>query len=301
MQSMPVRIERVFDDPDAVIQFIRERAPYPTLAAYHGVDSFGGGSVMPWFRTHFDEDWILNNTQWIAAAKKTFSAKIVRPLKCILNINGAMPDGGKHVDLPVFRGFSAPHAPVWFLMNMSYSQLFLPWMVPIASGLAWFHKGIGGAFEYWADGPDRPPRVESAPLWNNGVMSDNEFMFHRVDAIGTPEEQARLDGRLRASDKLCSVGHDLWEIRDGDRVVEQLQSTQLRISLLWKAHVFLDESHLASFEKPEMNLTIDEIVDIYMDDLSEKGITVLRPIDPYADEAWQRTLEESYSPYLKSS
>jgi hypothetical protein len=301
MQSMPVKIERVFDDPDAVVRFIQERAPYPTLIAYHG--GIGGSAnipTMPWFRTHFDEDWLLNNEQWIAAAKKTFSAEIVRPFKCILNINGAMPDGGKHVDLPVFRGFAAPQAPVWFLMNMSYSQLFLPWMVPIASGLAWFYKGIGGAFEYWVDGPDQPPQVERR-LWNNGVMSDNEFMFHRVDAIGTPEDQARLSVLLKPSDLLHYVGGDRWEIRDGDDVMESLAADQLRISLLWKAYVFADEVHLASFQKQDMDLRLDQIVDIYLDDLKKRGATVDRPTDPFTDPVWQKVLDETYSPYHRTS
>jgi hypothetical protein len=300
MRSMPVMLDQVFERPDKVIAFIRERAPYQTLSAYHGgLGNYAGASVMPWFRTHFDDDWLLNNEPWIAAAKKTFSAEIVRPFKCILNINGAMPDGGKHVDLPVFRGFAAPQAPVWFLMNMSYSQLFLPWMVPIASGLGWFHTGVGGAFEYWADGPDMPPRVVDAPLWNNGVMSDNEFMFHRVDAIGTPAEQQRLQNLLRQSDTLHYAGDDIWEIRDGDRIVLPLLSSQLRISLLWKAYVFLDESHAASFEKREMDLDLDQIVDIYMDDLSKRGVKVSRPIDPFTDDAWQAVLDRTYSPYVR--
>ena len=297
MQSMPVRLERVFEDPDAVIDLIRARAPYQNLAAYHGMqDTLGGARTMPWFRGQFQDELFLQNPCWLQSAKEAFSARIVRPFKCILNLNGPMPGGAVHVDLPVYRGFSAPVAPVWLLMNMTYSGLFLPWMVPIASGLAWFHRGLGGEFEYWADGTGAPPRIEPAPLWNNGVMSDNEFMWHSVGAIGTPEDRKRLAGILDAGNCLHYAGDAGWEIRDGTRVLASLASTQLRISLLWKAYVFLNEEHLASFENPAMDLTPGTVVDIYEQDLASRGVAVRRPADPLHDAAWRRVLEDNYRP-----
>ena len=145
MQSKPVRMERVFDDPGAILDLLQCRAPYPTLAEFHQLKgAIGGPRIMPWFRTHFPDDILMRNPAWIEAAKASFSATIVEPLKCILNINAPLPNGGAHVDLPVYRGFAAPAAPVWLLMNMSYSGLFHPWMVPIASGLTWFWRGEGG-------------------------------------------------------------------------------------------------------------------------------------------------------------
>src|SRR5262245_28207099 len=134
MQSRPVRLRDVFDDPGAVLDLIKARAPYVSLAEYHGMlDMLGGARARPVFRAHFDDALFLRNPRWIQVARESFSAEIVRPFKCLLNLNGPMGPGGVHVDLPVYRGFSAPAVPVWLLMNMTYSGLFQPWMVPVAS------------------------------------------------------------------------------------------------------------------------------------------------------------------------
>jgi hypothetical protein len=299
MQSRPVRVDPVFDDPDAVIGLIRSRAPYPSLGEYHHMlDMLGGVRARPVFRTHFDDALFVHNPRWIEAARQAFSATIVRPFKCLLNLNGPMGIGGTHVDLPVFRGFSAPRAPVWLLMNMAYSGLFQDWMVPVASGLMWFWKGVGGEFQYWADGIDAPPRIESPPLWNTGVMSDNEYMWHGVAPTGTPEEQARLRGRLDGREKLHYAGDAQWEIRAEARTVARLPESQLRISLLWKAFVFWNEDHVASFEDRSMDLSIEQVIEIYEDDLARKGIATPRPREPFEDPAWRKTLDEVYrSPF----
>lgn len=297
MQSQPVWIERVFDDPNAVLDLIRDRGPYPTMAEFHQLrGSIGGERVMPWFRTHFTDELLLHSRPWIEAAKAAFSATIVEPQGCILNLNLPLPTGGGvHVDLPIFRGFRAPSAPVWLLMNMSYSGMFHAWMVPIASGLVWFYRGVGGDFEYWPEGPEAPSRRVRSPLWNSGLMSDNEFLWHRVGPIGSKADQDRLAG-LRVSDQLHHTADGCWEVRDGARPVARFSADQLRISLLWKARVFKDAAHRASFADARMNLQLDDVVEIYCDDLARRGVHVRRLEDPLNDVAWRETLQANYPP-----
>lgn len=295
MQSRPVMIEHVFDDPEAIFGLVRERAPYRTIAAYHQMeDTLGGERTQPFFRGAFDDEVLLHNPQLIAAARKSFQADIVRPFKCLAQINAPMTGTGVHYDLPLFRGFGAPDYPVWLLMNMAYSTLFNDWMVPVASGLVWFWKGEGGAFACWPDGIDAPPMLVHPPMWNTGVVSDNEFMFHGVSPIGSPSDREAIRGTLRASDVMCAADDGGWEIRDGDRVVHRLDAEQVRLSILWKAHVFRDERHLASFEDRAMDLTLDRVVDFYLDDLSARGIVAKRPSDPLGDPEWKRVLEATY-------
>lgn len=295
MQSRPVYLDGIFDDPEAILRIIEQRSPYVTMAAYHRMeDTLGGQWTQPFFRGTLDEDLVVHNPRWANAARKAFDAQIVCPERCTLNLNAPMAATGVHVDLPVFRGFAAPDAPVWLLMNMRYSGLFHDWMVPIASGLAWFYRGAGGAFVYWPDGPEGAPQVERGPLWNSGVMSDNEFMFHGVGPIGSADDRGRLSGTLRASDKLWFGGDATWEIRDGDEVVHRLASGQVRISLLWKARVFRDEHHLASFEDRAMDLSIGQVVEVYLDDLAARGLKLSAPTDPFNDVTFRKTLEATY-------
>ena len=290
----PLRIEPVFDDPERVLAFIAERAPYPTLSKYHGFvrDGAYGPLVLPWFRTHFDDALLVRNPHWIDGARRAFRARIVRPLRCVLNIQPAGPAGVAHLDLPVFRGSHRWPQHVWLLMSMSYSGLFAPWMVPVASGLAWFYRGEGGEFEYWPDGPDRPAQRETPPLWNAGQISDNEYMWHRVGAIGRPAE-ALAPGVLHAEDELHHV-QGSWEIRGGAQVKARFDADQLRISLLWKAYVFEDEQALASFENHDADLDLAQVVEIFSRDLERRNIAFDPPSDPLRDPAWKKLLVESY-------
>jgi hypothetical protein len=290
----PLRIDPVFDDPDRVLAFIAEHAPFPTLAKYHGFarDGAYGEGVLPWFRSHFDDELFVQNPRWIDGAKRAFHAQIVRPLRCILNIQPASPAGVAHLDLPVFRGSHRWPQHVWLLMCMSYSGLFAPWMVPVASGLAWFYRGEGGEFEYWPEGPDRLSQRETPPLWNVGQISDNEYMWHRVGAIGRAEEVLAA-GVLHADDELHHANGG-WEIRGGGQVKARFAADPLRISLLWKAYVFTDEQALASFEKHDADLDLAQVVEIFARDLERRGIAFERPSDPLRDPAWQKLIVASY-------
>jgi hypothetical protein len=295
MQSRPVRIDRVFEDPDEIVRLIRRRAPYVNLAEFHQMqEQLGGANARPFFRTAFTDEAFVQNLQLIAAARASFQATIVRPFKCLVQFNGPVGGTGVHLDGPLYRGLIEPGIPVWLMMNMAYSGLFADWIVPIASGLTWFYRGPGGAFAYWPDGPEEPPELERGPFWNRGVMCDNEYMFHGVSPIGTPGDRSRLEGTLRGGERLHAVGEEDWEIRDGDRIVHRLAADQLRISLLWKAYVFRDERHLASFENVSMNLTLDQVVDIYLEDLAKRDVRMSRPKGLFTDEHWREVLEATY-------
>ena len=68
----------------------------------------------------------------------------------------------------------------------------------------------------------------------------------------------------------------------------------MRISLLWKSYVFVDERALASFENHDADLDLARVVEIFSADLARRGIAFERPSDPLRDPAWQKLLVESY-------
>lgn len=185
-------MDRVFDDSERVLAAIRARAPFPTMVAYmgHGVPDAGPVGI-PWFLDRPDEDFIVANPRWYDAAREAFDCEIVRPIHVTLNLNGPAPLGQPHVDQPKFRGIGEDGVPLWMQMAMSRSGLFADWLVPVASGLMWFWNGMDGGFEYWPDGPDAPSVTADRPMWNTGVMGDNEVIYHRVGAF-EPERQRPL-------------------------------------------------------------------------------------------------------------
>lgn len=290
MRSKPVYMDRVFDDPDAVLRLIREGAPYRTVGAYleHGL--IAGG--MPWFLDRPDHPMLVENPNWFAAAREAFGAQIVKPIHVTLNVNGPAPLALPHVDQPAFRGFTDAQAPIWLLMAMSRSRLFLPWLVPVASGLVWFWRGEGGEFEYWPEGPEGEPVRVEPPMWNTGVMSDNEVMWHRVGAFGPEERQQKLM-QVRAS-ALADWTGDGWGISQDGETLMRLAPDEMRIALLWKAYVFRDEAHLASFEDSRLNLDMEQVIDIFCEDLARRGLPSGRPADPAADAEWRELLESAY-------
>lgn len=295
----PVLLDAVFDDPHAVIALLEERAPYPTLMKHHGMvgdDAYASVGVLPWFRSVFRDELLLHNRAWVETAKAAFSARIVEPVSCTLNIQPAAPAGTVHLDLPTFRGSHQWPAHVWLMSAMGNSGLFERWMVPIASGLVWFYRGTGGEFEYWPDGALGEMRSQ-APRWNVGQVSDNVYMPHRVAAIGKPEDRL-APGAISADAELHFAGGDRWEIRDRGAVVRAYRLDELRISILWKAYVFEDERQHALFRDHQDDLDIDRVTDVFCADLERRSIAFERPVDALADRAWQKVLVEAYPPPL---
>ena len=125
-------------------------------------------------------------------------------------------------------------------------------------------------------------------------MSDNEYMWHAVGATGTEGEKEHFRGRTKDSDRLWYARDGVWEIRGDDGVSARLTPSQLRISLLWKAYVFKDERHLASFEDRTMDLTASDVVETYRRDLAARGLKVSPPTDLLNDPAWRNTLIDVY-------
>ncbi len=300
VRSHPVTIHQVFDDPETALRLVEGLAPYPTTAKLHNLGAtMGAAARAPWFKAYCNDPLFMENPRWIAASREAFGAKIVRPFAAMVNLNLATPLGVPHLDLAQFRGFGAPQAPVWLLQNMAHSGLFDDWMVPIASGLCWFTRASNGGFEYWPDGLDGPSGIERAPMWNHGLVSDNEFMWHRMEDIGTPEEQAQVHAVMHYDNRLHALPDGGWELRAGDKMLLRFDPGTVRISILWKAHVFTDEAHLASFEDSRFDLTAGQVVETYLADLAARGISARAPGDPFADDDWRELLQRVYSPPIE--
>ncbi len=78
---------------------------------------------------------------------------------------------------------------MWLQNVMGRSGLFTDHLVKMAQVITWWYRGENGTFTYWPDGPlGQPTRLEH-PLWNKGVVVQNEMMFHRGDPVGRPDER----------------------------------------------------------------------------------------------------------------
>ena len=126
---------------------------------------------------------VLHNERLIEAAEQVFDAEVVRPLIVFSNLTAPMPQNRKHTDVPTFRGVERSQYPAWVVSAMAASGLFERWRVKVATAVAWYYDGPNGGFSYWPDG-GAAPEVTIEPPSNIAVVGDNDFMYHRVEAVG---------------------------------------------------------------------------------------------------------------------
>lgn len=309
-ETTATRISPAYDDTAAVVELIRSAGPFWPLQNYAGNDaemaalgSRPATFAPPWFRQDFvregnvaveGAELIFDNPKFRDAAHAVYGPDaIVRPSHVYVNIMGPTPFPFiPHLDVPAFRGFTRANQPIWFLKVMRNSELFEPWRTKIATAVSWFYDGRGGDFHYWPDGADGPEMVESPPFRNVAVVADNESTFHGVSPLGDPD--ARIPEGLNSHSRLVR-GDGRWDILDGDgNVIAHIDDDDARITVSWKADVFTDAEEARMIDEGIDTLDLDRIVDIFMADLTAKGIDVARPTDAINDEEFVALIAATY-------
>jgi hypothetical protein len=182
---------------------------------------------------------------------------------------------------------------VWLLSVMGSTGLFHRWAVPVAAALTWAYDRAGdGAYEFWPDGPAAAPATVDAPFGNHALVGDNDYMFHRVAAIGDPEQWAlaqrfSIHARLEYhADAACVV--------DGDEVALTYDPAEIRASLLWRGLTFADAADERRFDEHLDDLDFARIERVFRDDLDARGRRAPTSTDVANDPAWMALLNETY-------
>lgn len=309
----PIAIDQAYEDPGAVSALVERHAPYwsiqryvaseAELAAVSRERAADGGApavrVIPWFRG----DWafgdsvvegaeiVLHNPIFIEAARQVFDAAVVRPTIVYVNLMAPMPIRGEgHIDVPAFRGFDRSEHPIWLLQSMGRSGLFRRWQIDQATAVSWFYEGEGGSFDYWASGEDAPPtRIEH--LNHKAVVGDNDFMFHRVDSIGavkTIDADMGLDTELRVG------AEGQWQVAEGGTVHAEHAPGEVRVSVSWKAEVYATDEDAKIRDEHRDDLTLEQVVDVFLADLARRGTELERSARPLDDPALMAAITEAY-------
>jgi hypothetical protein len=296
----PIVIEPAYDDPAQVRALLEVSGPYPCLAGSAGYTAYDM-PASPWFRSMWATDGrclvpgaevVFENPHFVAAAQRAFGAEIVRPFAVVVNLMGPMPAGVPHLDIPTFRGLPRATTTPWLLSMMGSSGLFDRWAVRVAGAISWFYDGAGGAYEWWPSGPGGGPLHLDPPFGNTALVGDNDYMFHRVTAIGDP---ARFDAAC-AFPRTSELVHDgdAWTVCDGDGVHLRFADDEVRASLLWRGLAFTDADDAARFDDHTDDLDLDGAVDVFLADLRRHGVDCARPADPLGDPEWVATLHRVY-------
>ena len=177
---------------------------------------------------------------------------------------------------------------------MAKSGLFRDHVIKMAQIVTWFWLGEEGTFTYWPDGPLGEPRRIEHPMWNKGVLVQNELMFHRGDPVGRPDERA-ISGLAHRSKLGYRREHDDWAITTDGEVIRTYEPRNIRFLVHWNAEVYMDLREAKLVMDHTDDLTHQRVVDTFLADLRSRGVEVAEPSDPFHDEDFIRTLTATYA------
>ncbi len=322
--SEPRILENVYteDQHRRLLEVARKEGPWSLILAQHfkspeeviatmsgklpeGVTPTMDMFLTPCFRGHFAEGGVVlhdgiedafYNKKFLDYAKSYWNAQYAHPTLMLFNIQGAChsEDPG-HLDGVSFRGMSYQDTPVWLLNIMGKSGLFKDYIRKMAQVITWYYQGSeGGGFTYWPDGPLNQPKRLAAPMWNKGVVVQNELMYHRGEANG-PMELRRPKGLALHS--LFGADPDVadgWQITTDGEVIQKVPASEMRFLVHWNGEVFMDIQDMRRTLEHKDDLTRDQVFDTFIKDLRSRGVEIEVPSDPLTDQVFIGTLIANY-------
>jgi hypothetical protein len=272
----PVLLHDVIGDLGAVVELLAGNAPYHPLGGWFRP---GSDQNSPTYPLWFQKDWVhastvvpgaelfLRHARVIEAAQQFYSAEVIVAHTVYVNLMGptAAP-GPAHTDNPVFRGLDRTNTPMHMLRAMVWSGLFDRWVITQATSIWWMNDVSGGGLLYWPDGPGEPPARHEGHMANTALVGDNHGMFHQVMPIGGTGGAPIL---VTARAELGPASHGDWAVVDHGREVWRAPLERIRVSVLWKAHVFENQAEQERLAPDTIGHS--DVVRIFNDDLARRG------------------------------
>ena len=297
----PTLLRDVIPDVGAVVKILEENAPYTPLGGWFMP---GADEEVPTRALWFQNDWVQADLRVAgsdlftlhervtAAALEFYDAEVAVPHTLYVNLMASIEKcGPAHTDNPVFQGRSRADTPMWLLRTMFWSGLFDRWAIRQATSIWWMNDVEGGAFRYWPDGPDHPPKRHIGDMANTALVGDNHGMFHQVEAVGPfDSEPRRVTGRAELAP--ANDGSGDWAVTDRGAVLYRAPLEAFRISVLWKAHVYKNEKERRLLEADPLSL--EDTARIFADDLSAKGSDLRLDLERLDDPALMAAFAEIY-------
>lgn len=238
---------------------------------------------------------VFYNEAFLAHARSYWNAEYAKPQMMLFNINGPCGNNDPgHLDSPSFRGVRYENSPTWLCSIMGRSGLFQDHLIKMAQVITWFSHDPDSGFTYWPNGPLEKPARMASPIYNRGILVQNEMMVHRGESNG-PVERQRPKGLGFDSVFTGAPGDpDGWIVKTGGQVIERYHTDELRFLVHWSAEVFSDYAELKKNMDGSDDLTFDRVFDTLIKDVRSRGIAIETPTDPLNDPAFIGALNSAY-------
>ena len=319
----PRVLDRVYTEAQhrQMFDVIKTRGPWPTITSHHfdtveelvatstgvvpeGLNLTLDDVATAHFRGFFAQNSVcfypelfdcFYNDRFVELVKDYWGAGYAKPQMMLFNVCGPHHSGlTSHLDAVTFRGIRYEDSPVWLMNIMGKSGLFTDHLVKKAQVITWWYRGDNGTFTYWPEGPNNAPKILEHPLWNKGVVVENERMFHRGDPVGRPDERDISELKHRSLIDY-DADADAWHITTDGIVIRSYRPEQMRLLVHWSAEVYSDLDEVRTVMDHTDDLTLDEVVGRLLADMREKGTAVAEPTDPLHDADFVRALISTYS------
>jgi hypothetical protein len=235
------------------------------------------------------------SSRFLELARDYWGAQYAKPTHMLFNLCGPHHSGlSPHLDAVTFRGVRIENSPVWLQNVMGKSGLFTDHLVKMAQVITWWYLGENGTFTYWPDGPLGDPQHLEHPLWNQGVVVQNEAMFHRGDPVGRPDERD-IPGLKHRSLLGFDAERDEWAITTDGEVIRRYRPAEMRLLVHWSAEVFADMDEVKKNMDHSDDVTHEVVCDRLLADMRSKGVDVAEPSDPMHDGEFIRALIATYT------
>ena len=297
----PVLLTDVIDDVADAVALFESQAPYTPLGGWYNPGADPHARTRPmWFQNdwvHADfaapgSDLFLQNPRYLEAAKAFYGAEVIEPHSVYVNLMAAIDAGGPaHTDNPRFHGRSRVNTPMWLLRMMLWSELFHDYEIVQATAIWWLNDVEGGGLYYWPDGPDEPPRHHVGSMANTALLGDNHRMFHQVGPVGPFDDGTPL---VTPSAELAPVGDGSgdWAVTDHGEVAHRAPLESYRLSVLWKADVYLDERERD--RRAANPLSMDDVAEIFNADLASRASDARLDLERLDDISMRAALADAY-------
>jgi hypothetical protein len=132
------------------------------------------------------------------------------------------------------------------------------------------------------------------PIYNRGVVVQNEMMVHRGEANGPLEQQIPAGLAFDTVFTGDPDDRDQWLLKNGEEVIARHHTHELRFLVHWSAEVFSDFDELKKNMDGSDDLTVEKAIEIMVDDANDRGIKLDIPTEPLHDPAFITALNAAY-------